>query len=181
MFLQHSRLLLGIVLTFMVLGCSYASVGHLQRQPWMLDTHQELEMRFWKFSFVAESGDGHYILNGRAEPRIESLPEGVTWIEDLWLAAYLSDNRGRVLAQDLRVFSALPLLSGEGVSFSFVLKPDQLSRSAPLEITFGYNMTLTPHQASSVKDESKKPPVGEKAGAGTPAVFFAHEGALTKI
>jgi hypothetical protein len=169
---HHVRLGLGAVLLILVFGCSYASVGHLQRQPWVLNTHQELEMRFWTFSFVAESADGHYVLKGQAAPRIESLPEGLTWIEDLWLAAYISDDRGRVLAQDLLVFSALPLTSGEGVSFSFVLKPDQLSRSAPLEITFGYNMTLTPHR----EYVPKKPLAGDK-----PGVFFAHEGALTRI
>ncbi len=166
-----------IAFAFVLWGCSYASVGHLQRQPWVLNTPQELEMRFWTFSFTAESVDGYYVLNGFAEPRMDSLPEGVTWIKNLWLAAYLSDDRGRILAQDLRVFSALPLDSEQGVGFSFVLKPDQLSRSAPLEVTFGYSVTLTPYQ----DHVSKKPHVAGPHAAEKNGVFFAHEGALTKI
>ncbi|HDQ41336.1 MAG TPA: hypothetical protein ENN39_09955 [Desulfonatronum sp.] len=176
MFFHFIRFGMSIAVIFLVLGCSYTSVGHLQRQPWVLNTPQQLEMRFWKFSFVAEFSDGHYVLTGIAEPRIKRLPEGLTWIEDLWLAAYLSDDRGRVLAQDLLVFSSLPLMSSQGVSFTFVLKPDQLSRSAPLEITFGYNMTLTPHADYATSDEAMKPLDGEAA-----QIFFAHEGALTKI
>lgn len=182
MLFQNIRCLaLCIITAVMLLGCSYASVGHLQRQPWVLNMHQELEMRFWSFSYVAESVEGQYVVNGVAEPRSESLPDDLAWIEDLWLAAYLSDDRGRVLAQDLRVYSALPLDSGEGVSFSFVLRPDQLSRSAPLEITFGYNMTLTQGQEPVTQEHApgdavKRQPVGAK-----PGVFFAHEGALTRI
>lgn len=165
-----------MMLACLLFGCSYASVGHLQRQPWVLNTPQELEMRFWTFSFIAESSEGHYVLKGFAQPRTEALPEGLTWIDDLWLAAYLSDDRGRVLAQDLQVFSALPLQAGQGgVTFSFTLKPDQLSKSAPLEVTFGYNMTLTPHKDYMVTDAPKKP-ADDKTN-----VFFAHEGALTKI
>jgi hypothetical protein len=165
-----------LAFTFTLAGCSYVSVGHLQRQPWVLNASQELEMRFWKFSFTAEFVDGHYVLNGLAKPRMDSLPEGMAWIENLWLAAYLSDDRGRVLAQDLRVFSALPLDPERGVEFAFVLKPDQLSRSAPLEVTFGYSMTLTRYRDHVVRDASKKQHAVEKNG-----VFFAHEGALTKI
>lgn len=165
-----------LTLACLLFGCSYASVGHLRRQPWILDTPQELEMRFWTFSFVAEFSEGHYVLKGIAEPRGEALPEGVAWIDDLWLAAYLSDDRGRVLAQDILVYSALPLEEGQGVSFSFTLKPDQLSRSAPLEVTFGYNMTLTPHKEYKVGDPPKKTAANGKSG-----VFFAHEGALTRI
>lgn len=165
-----------VAFAFVLWGCSYASVGHLQRQPWVLNSPRELEMRFWTFSFTAESVDGHYVLNGFAAPRMDRLPEGMGWIEDLWLAAYLADDRGRVLAQDLLVFSALPLDTEKGVEFSFVLKPDRLSRSAPLEVTFGYSMTLTPPRDHAVQDVPKKPHAAEKNG-----VFFAHEGALTKI
>jgi hypothetical protein len=165
-----------LALTLLLGGCSYASVGHLQRQPWVLNTHQQLEMRFWRFSFIAESIEGHYTVAGRAAPVMESLPEGLGWIEDLWLVAYLCDEQGRVLAQDLRVFSGLPLDPAQGVLFMFTLKPDQLSRSSSLQITFGYNMTLTPHQFYTVEDVPEKLPLGERTG-----VFFAHEGALTRI
>ena len=168
-------LLLALAPIMILLGCSYSSVGHLQRQPWVLNTPQELEMRFWKFFFLAESSGGEYVLDGVAEPRVQNLPEGFNWIEDLWLEVYLSDDRGRVLARDLRVFSSLPLQAGVGVRYSFVLKPDQLTRSASLEVTFGYSMTLVSDPTRSVEDTTKTPPANGKNG-----VFFAHEGALTK-
>lgn len=167
-----------ILIMFIVLltGCSYASVGHLQRQPWVLNSHQQLSMRFWEFSYVAESTEGHYTLIGWAKPVLESLPSDLHWIEDLWLAAYLCDDQGRVLAQDLRVFSGLPLDTGNGVPFTFSLRPDRLNRSSPLQITFGYNMTLTPHEFYTLEDLPAKEHPDKRT-----RVFFAHEGALTKI
>ncbi len=165
-----------LVFIILLSGCAYTSVGHLQRQPWILNTQQNLEMRFWRFSYVAESADGHYTLIGRAEPVLNSLPTDLHWIDDLWLAAYLSDDQGRVLAQDLRVFSGLPLDSGQGVPFNFSLRPDRLNRSSALQVTFGYNMTLTPHESYTAEDLPTKQGLSEQK-----RVFFAHEGALTKI
>jgi len=165
-----------LLVTLSVTGCSYTSVGHLQRQPWILNAEQHLEMRFWNFFYVAESLDGHYRIIGRALPRGENIPESQEWIEDLWLAAYLSDDQGRVLAQDLQVISGISLDLNQGVPFTFSLRPNRLNRTASLQITFGYTLTLTPHesfmklQASEGKQEN-----------GRNAVFFAHEGALTKI
>ena len=160
----------------MLIGCSYSSVGHLQRHPWILNSEQQLEMRFWKFTYTAQSAHGRYTLAGRAEPVLQNLPSDLHWIEDLWLAVYLSDDQGRVLAQDLTVFSNLALDSGQGIPFTFSLRPDQLSRSSPLQITFGYNMTLTPHEHYLAEEL----PAKQRAGQRT-RVFFAHEGALTKI
>ncbi len=165
-----------ILLTFMAVGCSYSSVGHLQRQPWVLNAEQQLEMRFWRFSYVAESSGGQYRVKGRAIPKTENLPADLSWIEDLWLAAYLSDDQGRVLAQDLRVSSNLALDPEQGVSFTFTLRPDRLNRTASLQITFGYNMTLTPHEDYMAQEALEKKHAGERG-----SVFFAHEGALTRI
>lgn len=165
-----------ILLTFLAIGCSYSSVGHLQRQPWILNAEQHLDMRFWRFSYVAESFGGQYRVKGRATPKAENLPADLSWIEDLWLAAYLSDDQGRVLAQDLRVYSSLPLDPAQGVSFTFTLRPDRLNRSASLQITFGYNMTLTPHEHYMAQEASERKNAGERG-----SVFFAHEGALTRI
>ncbi|WP_045222779.1 hypothetical protein [Desulfonatronum thioautotrophicum] len=165
-----------LLLLLAIVGCSYTSVGHLQRQPWILNTEQGLEMRFWNFLYIAESSEGKYRITGRAMPRAENLPENLNWIDDLWLAAYLSDDQGRVLAQDLQVLSSLPLDPDQGVPFMFTLRPDRLNRSASLQITFGYNMTLTPHELYLQQDAAE---AGRSEGRS--AVFFAHEGALTKI
>lgn len=173
--MRRIRLYMALALfVFLAVGCSYTSVGHLQRQPWILNAEQQLEMRFWEFTYTAESFAGQYRVKGWAMPRTESLPADLGWIEDLWLAAYLSDDQGRVLAQDLRVFSSLPLDPAQGVSFSFTLRPDRLNRTASLQITFGYNMTLTPHENHLNQEPGKK--TAEERG-----VFFAHEGALTRI
>lgn len=165
-----------MVLTLVLLGCSYASVGHLQRQPWALNSQQELDMRFWRFSFMATSASGSYTVAGRALPLTAHLPAEATWIEDLWLAAYLCDEQGRVLAQDLTVFSGLPLDPEEGVPFRFTLKPDRLNRSASLQITFGYNMTLAGQETAP---DQEKPEA--KGRQGEKGAFFAHEGALIRI
>lgn len=167
--------LVALLLAFLAVGCSYSSVGHLQRRPWVLNAEQQLEMRFWKFSYVAESFGGQYRVKGWAMPRTENLPADLGWIEDLWLAAYLSDDQGRVLAQDLRVFSNLALDSAQGVAFTFTLRPDRLNRTASLQITFGYNMTLTQHEHTMAPKPTDKKSVEERG------VFFAHEGALTRI
>ncbi|PTN37557.1 hypothetical protein [Desulfonatronum sp. SC1] len=175
--MRRKRFSLALVLfALLAVGCSYSSVGHLQRQPWILNAEQQLEMRFWRFSYVAESFGGQYRVKGRAMPKTESLPADLGWIEDLWLAAYLSDDQGRVLAQDLRVYSSLPLDPEQGVSFTFTLRPDRLNRTASLQITFGYNMTLAPHEHYMVQEAPEKRHSGERS-----AVFFAHEGALTRI
>ncbi len=160
---------------FLAVGCSYSSVGHLQRQPWILNAEQQLEMRFWEFSYIAESIGGQYRVKGWAMPKTENLPADLGWIEDLWLAAYLGDDQGRVLAQDLRVYSNLPLDPAKGVSFTFTLRPDRLNRTASLQITFGYNMTLTPHEHYMAQDSPDKKTAEERG------IFFAHEGALTRI
>lgn len=165
-----------VLLALVLLGCSYASVGHLQRQPWALNSQQELDMRFWRFSFMATSASGSYTVAGRALPLTAHLPAEATWIEDLWLAAYLCDDQGRVLAQDLTVFSGLPLDPEEGVPFQFSLKPDQLNRSASLQITFGYNMTLSRQDADADHEKQESADTQGKEG-----VFFAHEGALIRI
>lgn len=165
-----------LLVIFVVIGCSYTSVGHLQRQPWILNAEQHLEMRFWNFFYVAEPFDGHYRITGRALPREENLPKNQEWIEDLWLAAYLSDDQGRVLAQDLQVLSGVSLDLNQGVPFTFSLRPNRLNRSASLHITFGYNMTLTPHENFMKLQASEGEHEDERN-----AVFFAHEGALTKI
>ncbi|GAB6061124.1 hypothetical protein [Desulfonatronum parangueonense] len=161
---------------FLLAGCSYSSVGHLQRQPWILNSPQQLEMRFWKFTYTAQLAQGQYTLVGKAEPVLENLPSDLHWIEDLWLAVYLSDDQGRVLAQDLTIFTGLPLDSGKGIQFAFALRPDQLARSSSLQVTFGYNMTLTPHEHYTLEELPAKQRSGERT-----RVFFAHEGALTKI
>ncbi|SMP72843.1 hypothetical protein SAMN06295888_11944 [Desulfonatronum zhilinae] len=174
--MHRIRFPLALILLVFLTGCSYSSVGHLQRQPWVLNAEQQLEMRFWRFSYVAESFGGQYRVKGRATPKTESLPADLGWIEDLWLAAYLSDDQGRVLAQDLRVYSSLPLDPDQGVSFTFTLRPDRLNRTASLQITFGYNMTLTPDEHYMAQETPEKKHAGERG-----AVFFAHEGALTRF
>ena len=174
--MRRIRFSLALIFFAFLTGCSYSSVGHLQRQPWILNVEQQLEMRFWNFSYVADSFGGQYRIKGRATPKTESLPADLGWIEDLWLAAYLSDDQGRVLAQDLRVYSSVPLDPDQGVAFTFTLRPDRLNRTASLQITFGYNMTLTPHGHYMAQEAPEKKREGEQS-----AVFFAHEGALTRI
>lgn len=148
-------------------GCAHQSVRHMPRKPWMVRESQSLTTRFWRFDYESAPLGGKYGVYGAAYPERDDIPDWATWIEELWLAAYLSDSLGRVIAKDLRVYVPKPLDARTGVSFEFILTPEELGQGS-LYVTFGYRMML-----SDGADRAEPP--------SEPRVFFASEGALTRL
>ncbi|NJB68243.1 hypothetical protein GGQ74_001916 [Desulfobaculum xiamenense] len=161
-----------VVLAAIVTGCSHMSVKHLKRQPWVLEAGQSLPMKFWRFDYAVVPLTDRFGVRGRAYPVTDAVPGWAEWVGDLWLAAYLSDRDGNVIAKDLRVYLPRSLDRAEGVEFEFILRPDKLETRDDLFITFGYRMKLTSERYGDV---DKSP--GDDTGG---EVFFASEGALTR-
>ena len=153
-------------------GCSHMSVKHLSSNPMSFDQEEELQMRYWNFSYVNQVENDHFLIHGTAYPKQESLPGWGKWMHNLWITAYLSDGEGRVLASDLKVYPTQELDPQNGVPVEFRLKPEQMPGSKDIYITFGYRMQLTQDRYDD--PDSKRPLTGEKS------VFFASEKALTR-
>ncbi len=141
-------------------GCSYQSVRHLHRQPWLLGEPQEVALKFWTFRYAATPLPGAFGVQGEASPRLDAIPGGPRRLEELCLTAYLSDQNGRVLAQSAQTYLPRDLDARPAV-FDFTLVPDS-SDAGPLYVAFGYRMVLGP------------------GSSGASGVFFASEGAVTR-
>jgi len=148
-------------------GCAQTSVQHLKRQPWKLGAQQTLDAKFWRFSFECMTQKDSLGVRGVALPNLAMIPEWASNIDELWLAVYVNDARGRVLAKNLLVLLPRPLDRNRGVSFEFLLEPEDIGQTEQLFVTFGYRMMLSDGQ----------PPVDGKQ----PRIFFANEGAVTKF
>lgn len=145
-------------------GCSHLSVKHLAMRPWHLNTSEEVALKFWRFDYRTEARRNGFAIIGKASPVADAVPHWADSVQELWLAAYVSDAKGRVVARDLLVFDPGPLPPDEGLPFLFELQPDKV-QSGPLFVTFGYRMVLS----------------GPPAQPGGPdRVFFASESALTR-
>ncbi|MDY0226905.1 hypothetical protein SAMN04488082_12110 [Desulfomicrobium apsheronum] len=163
---MRPRLILSLVIAVLLLtGCAHLSVVHLDKNPWTLGQQETLVMRYWEFNYTSRLEDNRLIVSGTAIPVAGAIPEWATWIQDLWMQIYLSDDQSRVLAKDLRLYLPTSLDHEKGVPFEFHLTPESLGSSGPLYISFGYRMELT----------AEKNTLG---AAGTSQVFFASQGAL---
>ena len=121
---MHPRLKTALVLlTLLVASCAHLSVVHLDKKPWTLGQQETLAMRYWEFTYSSRLEDNRLIVTGTAKPVAGAVPEWATWIQDLWMQIYLSDDNSRVLAKDLRL--ALSLASDSG--FEPVLARDAAS------------------------------------------------------
>jgi len=168
---MHKTMVL-FCLTLLLAGCSYLSVKHLASNPLRLDKQEELNMRYWNFLYVNEKENHHYLLRGIAFPRQENLPEWGSWIHNLSIAAYLSDELGVVLARDIKAHPTQRLDPENGIPVEFRLEPKRMPESRDVFVTFGYRMQLT---EDSCQDPDKK-----HTPAGDTRVFFASEGALLR-
>ena len=163
---MHPRLKTALVLvTLLVASCAHLSVVHLDKKPWTLGQQETLAMRYWEFTYTSRLEENKLIVTGTAKPVAGAIPEWATWIQDLWLQIYLSDDSSRVLAKDLRLYLPTHLDPEKGVPFEFHLTPQSLGSSGPLYISFGYRMELT----------AEKSTLGANSKAD---VFFASQGAL---
>ncbi len=166
------RYILFLCIILMLAGCSHMSVKHLRSNPVSFDQEEELQMRYWDFSYVNQVENDRYLIQGSAYPRQENLPGWGKWMHNLWITAYLSDEEGRVLARDLKVYPTQELDSAKGVPMDFRLKPEKMPGSEEIYITFGYRMQLTEDRYTD--PGSQRPLTGEKS------VFFASEKALAR-
>ncbi|MFO8032850.1 MAG: hypothetical protein R6U22_09925 [Desulfohalobiaceae bacterium] len=166
-----TRILAWLSLALLVLGsaCSHQSVRHLDKQIWVPETEQTLQMKYMDFTYQAQKEKSKIRLQGRAQPRQESLPEWASWSRDIWLGAYLCDREGLVLAQDLKVLPAQAIDQDQGFAFEFSLEPQNMGSPGPVFITFGYRLVLTPEESE---------PQGQDAEE---KVFFASESALARF
>ncbi|WP_051445499.1 hypothetical protein [Desulfocurvus vexinensis] len=170
---KHAPALLAALAAALLLAaCAQTSVKHLNRNAWATDTDLSLTMQFWRFDYRIKAQGNQFAVRGTARPETAALPPTARWIEDLWLAAYLCDASGAVLAQDLRVADPGPLAPGVGLPFAFTLHPDALPPAGELYITFGYRMKLVPEGPEEDKPARQFSPA---------EVFFASEGAITRF
>ncbi|MGE4296385.1 MAG: hypothetical protein AB7E47_00025 [Desulfovibrionaceae bacterium] len=176
-----------LVLALVAAGCSSMSVRHLKRQPFTFEGEQTLTMKFWRFSYRSMPLSAKYGVVGMAFPVAQALPEWATTIDELWLAAYLCDEHGRVIARDKSLIIRLSrvLDPRQGVPFEFILEPEDLPGPGPLFVTFGYRVVVS-EGAQSAPTEAPAAVPASRDGAGKPQaapakprVFFAKEGALT--
>ncbi|CCO25360.1 hypothetical protein [Maridesulfovibrio hydrothermalis] len=133
-------------------GCLHLGVSHLEKQPWKLETTRTMQMEFMKFDYEVVPRKDSFGVRGMAYVKKKNVPIWATWIGELWIQGYLSDQDGAVLAQGLQVFSPQALKEGKGIPFDFELKPDSLD-SGQLFVSFGYRMSL-----SKTKDDNDGPP-----------------------
>lgn len=169
-------LLWALLAAAVLAGCSHMSVRHLQRNPWTLGQPGQVGLRFLRFNYTVAPVEGGYRVQGTAVPTA-NLPERARWAEELWLATYLANAKGKVLAQDTRTLTDLPLRP-DGVPFSFVLEAlgSAASVNGPFFITFGYQVSASEHPPG----QQPTGPDGETGEAVPANVFFASESAITK-
>lgn len=163
---MFARVLTGMAVLILLTACAHLSVIHLEKRPWTLGQKDQLAMRYWNFSYTSRLENNTIVVSGVAYPVGTGIPSWASWIQDLWLQIYLSDDQSRVLAKDLRIYLPTALDYKRGVPFEFHLEPKSLGASGPLHVSFGYRMELTVGRNISTGPD------------GRPQVFFASQGAL---
>lgn len=164
---------LALLCNLFAAGCAQLNVRHLERQPLRLQQESSLRLEFWRFDYQPQPLEESYAVSGRAYPLVEGLPQWATHLEELWFAVYLNDSSGNVLAKDVQILPPADFsenVVSTGIPFSFNLEPEDIAQSGQLYVTFGYRMVLTPDPSA--------PQTGED---GQPLVFFANEGALSRL
>jgi hypothetical protein len=162
--------LLPLMFLLATAGCAHQSVYHLKRVPLATGSaEQQVELDYWRFSYTTIDSNEGIRVEGVAFPKKSAIPVWATWVDDLWMEAYLSDQRGHILARHLKVFDSRALDFQAGVPFQFTLKPVEMGSPGHVYTTFGYRMVLS---RSASEHPGSAPSKKE--------VFFASEGALTR-
>ncbi len=153
-----------LILAVLLAGCAQKSVRHLDRAPLAPGKSESLSLRFWRFEYTVQQQAESYRLLGRAYPLRDALPEWADWIDELSIAAYVSNASGTVLVEEQR--NQLPgPLGDKGVAIDFTLDRDDVDEGQ-IFLTFGYRMTL-----------GKGKPRGGSPNPDRP-LFFANERAV---
>ncbi|MCF8038141.1 MAG: hypothetical protein K9K79_02395 [Desulfohalobiaceae bacterium] len=161
-----------LAVVFLLTGCAYQSVAHLKRNPWQPEKKQTLNMNYLVFDYTCRQERESLSVNGLARLKQDSVPDWAVRARDVWLGAYLSDQRGSILAKDLIILQAGKLDIQKGFAFGFDLTPQSMGSAGPLFITFGYRLVLTTDQQ---KGQIKSAETDLESEAD---VFFATESAL---
>lgn len=158
-------------LCLVVLGCTGLSVKHLNKAPFSPNQTQSLSMRYLTFKYTPYYSLQGYTVKGKTFFKEDKIPGWATYIQELWLAIYLSDAKGKVLAKQIKVY--LPQkLTPAGIPFEFSLTPKEIPTQRPLFLTFGYSFKLSP-QADYKPPLKSDPLTGDKE-----LIFYASQGAL---
>lgn len=158
-----------ILLLINCLACTNLNVRHLTKRPIQINTPQEIKMRYLNFIFTARYGEKQtYIIKGNTF--FKNIPMWASYIQELWLTAYLCNEEGKVLAKELKVYQSQPIPK-KGLPFSFKLKIKKASY--PINyITFGYSFKLSPN-ANYKESLISHPLSGEKD-----LIFYASQKAF---
>ncbi len=158
-----------LMILFLLWSCSqHESVRHLERKAWNPETKQQLKMKYLTFDYFSRSSENKIEIQGTAQPREDALPSWASWSKEIWLGAYLCDQEGQVLAQDVKVFSPRDIRD-QAIEFQFELHPQHLGSPGAVYITYGYRLVLTRDPETDLDPELKK------------QVFFASESALSRF
>ncbi len=140
---SHLKIIIpSLLLSYLLIGCTNATVMHLKKNPWRINQPQVLKMNYMIFHYtVYQDVRGIYVI-GRAYPRREKIPHWGKWAAEIWLGVYLSDRRGDIIARDIRIYPPQEITSN-GFPFTFIIKPQSFGGPGPLYITFGYRLKIT--------------------------------------
>lgn len=141
-------------LTLLLVACAGLSAGHLPRNPVRDEAPQRLEMRYVAFQYQARQDSGVLRVEGEAYPDVTRLPDWASWYGEIFVAVYLVDSEGRVLASHEEVLPARQLdrEAGFPVAAEFELGT---AAQQPLSLTFGYRLSLTDGQPGSGAEQRR--------------------------
>jgi hypothetical protein len=155
-------------------ACSYQSVRHLDRQPWVAGTDRKLSMKYLTFEYVTELAPRGMRILGTAYPKRPDIPGWADWAQDIWLATYLCNDTGKVLAKQISLLPPQKLSPDTGFDFDFHLEPKDMAGNSPVFITFGYRLML-------LADEDVELEALKATSSNDNGLFFASESALTRF
>ncbi|MCF8104636.1 MAG: hypothetical protein K9K64_04075 [Desulfohalobiaceae bacterium] len=161
-----------LAVIFSLAGCAYQSVAHLKRNPWQPEKEQTLNMNYLVFDYTCRQETESLSVSGMARLKSKSVPDWAVQAKDVWLGAYLSDQRGGILAKDLIILQTGRLDIQKGFAFDFELTPESMGSAGPLFITFGYRLVLTTDQQKGRTISTESDSKSEEN------VFFASESAM---
>ncbi len=173
--LAYSQFLtLTLCSVLLITGCAYQTVSHLKKKPWNPDTTEVLDMDYLRFEYMARNQEDSLRVTGVACPKRHPIPGWADWIDDMWLATYLSDDTGRVLARKFTMITPRELDYDQCIDFDFTLEPQDVGQPGPVYVSFGYRMVLTAHPYAA-----DDPTAGDLEQEKD--VFFASESALSRF
>lgn len=151
---MNRRKLIFINIFLLLIGCAQPSVLHLKKNEWVNKKDQRLEMKYLEFNYQCEQVKDSFLVKGTAYLRRDKVPSWGHFAEEIWLGAYLSDKRGKVLAKEIKLLPPQPI-TDHGFPFNFLLKPSDFGSPGPIYITFGYRLKISNIYPQSIPQKPK--------------------------